>query len=142
MNVLHRIVAYLPTFQTYSIKINTFEPSSFPNTHQIKTQSFTNKKIKKSTRPKKKKKSLEINFSSSFFVFFWFLSSTFIFFPTSSILNFFCFSFLSSFSLEKKMTTMANYKLFFLVFFFPPSYVATSSYSNSQFVFQIPLKPE
>jgi hypothetical protein len=54
MNVLHKIIAYIPTFQTYSIKINTFEPSSFPNTHRKKTQSFTTKKLKNPQDQKKK----------------------------------------------------------------------------------------
>jgi len=55
MNVLHQIVAYPPTYQTYSIKIDTFEPSSFPNTHtKKKTQSFTKKKIKNLEDQKKK----------------------------------------------------------------------------------------
>lgn len=137
--LLCQIVSYLPTFQTYSTKINTFEPFSLPNTHHQKISIFNNKEIKKSTRQKKfqKKKSssfsfftflfffLYLGFSffllllfwffpffSSFFLFFWWFFP--FFFSYFFFFDFFLLFFFFFFGKQKTMMKM-NYKLVVIV---------------------------
>ncbi len=77
--LLHKIVDYLLTFQTYSTNISTFGPSSFANMHHSKSLIFHNKEIKISTRLKKTLK--KISSSSSLFFSFPF-SLVFSFLPS------------------------------------------------------------
>lgn len=130
---LCQIVSYLPTFQTYFTKINTFGPFSLPNTHHQKFSIFDNKEIRKSTGQKKFQKKNLFHFPFSFpsFLFFFFFFSSFLililfllllFFVIFSLLLFLLFLLLWFFSpffffffgKQKTMMTM-NYKLVVIV---------------------------
>jgi hypothetical protein len=74
MNVIHQIIIYLPTFQTNSTKINTFETYVFQTHITQKKFSLPQQGIKKSNNKK----------------YFLFLHPCFLFvcfFPSSSLKN-------------------------------------------------------
>ncbi len=91
---LHQMVAYLPTFQTQSTKINTFGPSRFPNALYQKCSIFCTKEIKTIYKTKKYSKKNSCSFLCFCLVKY--------FSPSPSSLLFFDFIFL----------------LFFVFFFF------------------------
>ncbi len=81
---LHQMVAYVPTFQTHSTKINTFGPSRFPNALYQKCWIHKTKKNSKQ------------NSCFTCVFFFWNITLLLLLLFFSSILYFFSFS--SSFS--------------------------------------------
>ncbi len=96
---LHQMVAYVPTFQTHSTKINTFGPSRFPNALYQKCWIFCTKEIKQSTRPKKIQNKilvLLVFFSFEILLYFSYFSS-FLQFYTSSLFPLLSLFFFSNF---------------------------------------------
>ncbi len=134
---LHQMVAYLPTFQTHSTKINTFGPSRFPNALYLKCSIFCTKEIKQSTRPRNiYKKILVLFVFFSCEIFFYFSFSSFFLLYISSLFHLLLFLFFFSNSFTTSPFSLLLVIFFFfstnLFFSFFSSFSSSSSSSSSK----------